>query len=377
MPRDVYEKTMAITDGAGNVKALAGIRVTVYLAGTNTIATIFRARTGVAEGPALESGASGGPNPFVTGSSGAVEFWAEGPVEYDVQVEDTVAPARIATRRRGWNALPAAAESFPTAMLQNDGNLDVGTLGPDVTRQMVPIGGVIPWWRPSSAVALPSGFEIADGRSIAAGDHDFGTGSSINVPDLRNRFIIGADHTKAHATGANQGDAATDAPGIAGTGGSNTAKTLSHTHGIPDHSHAGSTAPAGSHNHGGLTGGSDRSLAHTHSMAADGRYVPGSSMNVNPAFFKAGYGSLGGIPVLGVDTNAVIVNLTATASGSTPDHLHSITTAANHSHTVALGGGSDASTNPQTVNTNWTANPGSDFRPRFIGLLYIIKVRRA
>ena len=117
MPRDIYEKTIALPDATGVIKALQGVELTVYLAGTTTLATIYQRRTGVTQGPAPETGATGGPNPFITSISGAVEFWAEGPIEYDVKYRDTLVPARITERTRGWNAMPVGDASIPASML--------------------------------------------------------------------------------------------------------------------------------------------------------------------------------------------------------------------------------------------------------------------
>jgi len=58
----------------------------------------------------------------------------------------------------------------------------------------VPLGTVVQWWRPNSNVTLPDGWEPCDGRTIV--DHsyiDIGISNSITLPDLRNKFVIGAD----------------------------------------------------------------------------------------------------------------------------------------------------------------------------------------
>ena len=233
--------TICQADATGTLKALSGIQVAVYQRDTTTPVTIFRARSGATQGPATEAAATGGPNPFITGASGQIEFWAEGPAEIDVSISDTQAPTRIAPRSVGWNALSAAAGSLPTSVLALDASLGLGSMGADVARQMAQIGQVIDWWRPQPSVPVPSGWAICDGSQVPAGQHDFpGLATTIiNLPDLRNTFILGADATKAQAAGATQGDTAANAPGIGGNGGSNAAKNFAHGHGVAgvDHTH--------------------------------------------------------------------------------------------------------------------------------------------
>src|SRR4051794_40859941 len=108
MARDLYETTIALPDATGVLKALTGVRVYVVPRGAQdlnaSLVDIFVADTGVTRGPDQKAGATG-TNPFVTGASGSVRFWAEGPAEYDIVFEDTAAPARVADRI-GWNCWP-------------------------------------------------------------------------------------------------------------------------------------------------------------------------------------------------------------------------------------------------------------------------------
>ena len=225
MARDIYQNTIAQAQADGTLKALANVQVFVYAPGTTNVATIYAARTG----------ATTVANPILTGATGAVEFYAD-VGEYDVRFLDTIAPARIADRTVQWNALSGANGGIPTAKLTRDGGIDLAALAADVLRQATQIGQVIDWWRPAATVPIPSGFEIADGRTIAAANHDFGTGSSITLPDLRNTFILGADSGKAQGTAAGGTDGVADAPGIGGAGGSqrhtlSVAELAQHAHG--------------------------------------------------------------------------------------------------------------------------------------------------
>lgn len=232
MARDMYETTVALPDATGTLKALSGIKVSVVPRGAqdvpNSLVDIFASDTGTTRGADPKSGATG-INPLTTNASGAIRFWAEGPYEYDLVFEDTQAPARIADRV-GWNCVPAKLGSIPTSYLAEDAGITQKMLSSKVVDQQVPIGCVIEWWRPPASggnapASPPSGFDIADGRTV--NQHDFaGTSGSIILPNLINTFILGADITKADGTvGVAFTDAAINAttggPGIRGTGGSN------------------------------------------------------------------------------------------------------------------------------------------------------------
>src|SRR3954471_4558229 len=166
MARDFYETTVVAPDITGTVKALSGVKAYVVPRGATDLIVasadtpVFQDWQGVAQGPDPKTDGTG-TNPITTGKSGAVRFWAEAPYEYDIVFQDTVVPARV-DDRIGWNAMPAAKASFPADRLTGDGFLTLKMLAAEVKRQLMPIGAVIEWWRPSSSIAPPSGFEIAD-----------------------------------------------------------------------------------------------------------------------------------------------------------------------------------------------------------------------
>jgi hypothetical protein len=327
------------------------------------------------QGPSSSSGAkipdTATNNPFRTGPSGNIEFWAEGPREVDVFIRDGLfePPAnRVTERTFGWNATAVGPGSLPTSMLVKDGGITLASLADEVKRQMTQVGEVIDWWRPSVAVPIPLGFEICDGHEVVT--HDFGTPGSINVPDLRNMFILGAlpaieDQGRANApsviapfkpqsAGAGQGNTAAEAPGMSGTGGSNAARDLSHGHGVPGVSHVhyvrvpdhlhGSGFYTGNHAHSGWTGG---------------------------------------------DQQAPLGRATGSGTCSMPGHTHAVGTyEAGNIGVYGNTGGSDrglavnsdgpnVSLNTATNSTTWTSDPGNDMRPRFVGLLKLMKARRA
>jgi hypothetical protein len=372
MARDFFQATVVLPDATGVVKALSGIKVSVVPRGSsdvaNTLVDIYTADTGSVRGPDPKAAATG-THPFITGATGAVRFWAEGPTEYDVVYEDTILPARVADRV-GWNCLPAKAGSFSTKVLASDAGIAQKMLSPEVVYQQIPIGGVVDWWRPSLTVAVPIGFEIADGRSITQHEFPNVTGS-VALPDLRNAFILGADSNKADGAGASgtSSDAVTDAPGIRGTGGSN-AHTLT-TSQLATHSHGGATV-AGlsgtenttlSHQHTGGTGGMSGNTSHLHGAAPGYNFImtPGTSGNV-------GAQSGGGVVVVAVQLGTTPASGSTTNSTNT-DHTHGFTTNAGgpaaHSHNIPA----------LTINPDGSGSAHNNM-PKWIGLLKLIKVRR-
>lgn len=343
--RDIYKRTMTLNDvGTGMLRALDGIQVAVYHKDSDVLATIYRRRDGVAQGPAPEVEAVGGPNPFTTGPSGGIEFWCD-PDEYDIETSDAQVPPRITARRVGWNAVSASPLSLPSGWIAGDGELPLAALEAKVLEQMVPIGGVIEWWRPNSTVAPPSGFEIALGQSVPADEHEFpGVAGGINLPNLLNVFTIGADADKNNGVTSGLIDDASGAPGIGGVGGSNTGKNLGHSHGVPGvaHEHLGYSPD---HLHGGVsysgaTGGANRITPWGTNISSGGQE--------QLAWGNHAHGFSGGSSLTG-----------------SRDRNWQFWTA-----------GMNVGTSTGTNSTSWSANPGSDFRPRHIGLLKIMKVRR-
>jgi hypothetical protein len=145
------------------------------------------------------------------------------------------------------------------------GNIGIGTTDPEnfklnvngslktsslvvngVTDAQVPIGLIAPWY--GSSGSIPSGWALCNGNSHPRTDG----GGSITTPDLRAKFIRGAD-----------GNTAPSPVAVGRTGGSNnvtlsTANLAPHDHGVTvndgnaNHSHGGSQSSA-QHTHGGLS----------------------------------------------------------------------------------------------------------------------------
>jgi hypothetical protein len=165
----------------------------------------------------------------------------------------------------------------------------------------VPLGTVITWWRPTQSVAVPDGWVPCDGRSLTASEHSFAVSGSITIPDLRNKFVLGADasvpginaidgyalaasatsaqNINNNWTGAKAGNGTTGAPGIGydsgletsdPRSGSNILRNISHNHTpgtleIKNHYHSvvhTHTVPPHKHK----VDPHDHDFAHTHLM---------------------------------------------------------------------------------------------------------------
>lgn len=424
--RDVFSETITFVDPAtGALKPLNNAQITVKLAGTEVNATIYAARD--------PNNATQVANPFTTGATGLVEFWApQG--EYEVRVHDLNAPARIADKTIGWGSMPAAAGALASTSLAADAGLTLGVLGAAILRQVTQIGQVIDWWRPAATVPLPSGFEICDGRQILAANHDFPGVANINLPDLRNKMVLGANSANADGSGGTASDVATAAPGIGGTGGSMT-KNLQHSHDLSNHTHdlGNHTHDLSNHTHT-IAHTHDLSnhthtIAHTHSVNVPAHYHGKGTLNITSSGghaheiqgeqYTPGGGGMGPHVNPGAGLDATFFNTTTGAGngnhthpsanfagsvgntgGSNGDAAMSVTSgatsAANSGAPSVNSTGASSATNSGTPSVNASGTPSTntsgtpstnstsngltttqDIRPAYVGLLKLMKVKRS
>lgn len=107
-----------------------------------------------------------------------------------------------------------------------------------------PLGAVFAWYRPHASVDLPAGAVVCDGSVLGPSEHDLpGVTGDFTLPDLRHRFIIGADYDKeigAPAVSALSAgvDLPEGAPGPQAAGGANAAALTADE--MPTHKHTGS-----------------------------------------------------------------------------------------------------------------------------------------
>lgn len=234
----------------------------------------------------------------------------------------------------------------------------------------VPLKTVLMYHADNTGETIPVSYEYCDGRLLGIGTHDIGGGvATYQLPDLRNRFILGADLTKGVGVVGGLTDSATDAPGPKGVGGLNGLTLI--TGNLPPHTHTGSTASAGTHSHAGTT--TNTTGAHTH-----GGSTTDAQGNHNHTPFNGGdfatldsAGGPGGYNFT-VGGGSESRRSTTNTSGSHSHNL-SITSDGGHSHTVTVTA-DGAHVHTFTTDATGSATP-VDNRPRYFGLVFIMKVR--
>lgn len=228
-----------------------------------------------------------------------------------------------------------------------DGSISYAKLDPAIA----PIGQVILWYRATSSISVPTGWEILDGRPWASVTNKLGPSGTNwttgNMPDMRNAFPLGAA-TSGTGTGP------TTPPDIGAAGGSQTqALAHSHTvnahaHWVPDHQHG--IQLDGSHSHS-VAGGS--TLATNSHGRFDGVYTfkDTSNNNHNTSF-----------------SHTYIVGRDVAASAP-------IDAAGTHNHTGLTTGTGGFSSSGETPGTSSALSASTDTRPKFVGFLFLIRVQ--
>ena len=123
--------------------------------------------------------------------------------------------------------------------------------------QGVNTGIVVPW----GSASIPSGFLLCDGTSVSTTTYAAlfavigytygGSGANFNVPDLRDRTVVGVSATNSKALAQNIGaNTVTPTGNIAGSTGSTTLITNQ----IPSHSHTIAAGPMDSGGFGSSPG---------------------------------------------------------------------------------------------------------------------------
>lgn len=201
----------------------------------------------------------------------------------------------------------------------------------------VPIGGIILW---SGAVAqIPSGWVLCSGQTGLTRTDGNGT---INAPDLRNKFVVGAGGSD-YAVGATGGNVQ-----LTGT-----------TDSKGGHTHTAATGYAGGHNHGGATGGwaltVEQMPPHTHAL-----YVsPKDSVSPTGSAVARGAAIAGTQMAYGfVGHNGGDVNV------NTVPHDHPLTAEPDHTHEVSVS----------SVADHYHAVTVTDGRPPYYALAYIMRI---
>lgn len=197
-----------------------------------------------------------------------------------------------------------------------------------------PIGSILMW----PAAAAPAGWLLMQGQTnLPAATYPVlagllgQTGGMLKMPDMRDRFALGAG-----------------AEALAAIGGQRNTQLLAHIH---------NEANAGSHSHGGFSGFSDRSLAHQHSPAPGYFFVYSASNGISQQILPSG-------GVTGQAVPAHPVGSADISGGSTGDftsgidHRHAITADGDHSHVIASNGMAAPDNRPPFVAVNYMIRAG-------------------
>lgn len=202
-------------------------------------------------------------------------------------------------------------------------------------RMNVPISGmpssVIMIWN-GSVTNIPDGWALCDGAN--------------GTPDLRERFVAGADST----------------PEVGSAVGSSS-YTLSESQ-MPGHTHSGSCSTAGAHTHSGSTA-SGGSHAHSGSLGSAGAH----SHWINK---KRSWGSLSGVACGSYPPACTAWNDNNTGSAGSHSHSVTINSAGAHTHTVSVNSAGDHS---HTITVNPTGSGAAiDNRPAYYEVAFIMKL---
>lgn len=234
---------------------------------------------------------------------------------------------------------------------------------------IVPIGTIINWFRPNQSVPIPQGFAIPIGQTISESEHEFPTLGSVTLPDLRNRFVLGAEPNGASNPTPSQ------IPGENIRGGSNE-HNLAHTHTINPHSHYYT------HTH--------HIPIHTHTIATDGLHIhfwEGKQLHQRSSAFGSPYLFKAEVPLT---LEKVTVTNGANESFFKGESLFPgeekeipIEAAGLHNHGGQTAPSESLITSSQSTDiteaTELTTNTNSllstDNRPAFIGLIFLIKLK--
>ena len=206
-----------------------------------------------------------------------------------------------------------------------------------------PVGTIVAWSGASSTI--PSDYQLCDGAAASTTELQAITGA--NVPDLRDRFIVGASDST--------GD--TSYPGLSpgGTGGSADATLVSHSHTINSHTHnfSGSGSDTVSISVSGTTG--NQSQNHTHVFGANT------------------YGGQGGSTFQAMDNPQPNGGgqKTGTTSGISQDHTHSFSASGSGTASISISGTTSSQSDSGT-NTQGSSATNANLPP-YYSLCYIVK----
>lgn len=280
---------------------------------------------------------------------------ADGSVATSKIIDQNVTSAKIADN--AINAAKIVDGSVGTAELANESVTNSKIAAGAVTKDkldgnIIPIGTVISWYRPNGSVPIPTGWEICDGRAWSSIPNGWGQ-TSGTIPDLRNKFILGA------AT-SGVGSGTSMPPDIGQVGGSHT-KDLSHSHAVEDHSHW-----VGSHDHPISSDGSHKHCWPSEVWDGNGNLVGTQLVDAvqRGSAVKGAEGSYQALYIPGLNRNQYHGESWGAPMETVGGHSHGGATGAN-------GGFSSGGSAPNTLSALPSA---TDVRPAYVGLIFLMRV---
>lgn len=236
------------------------------------------------------------------------------------------------------------------------GIIGVQQLDPALFGHLFPLGIVTAWFRPDAAIPIPNGFVLCDGRQVT--DHSYSGLTTITVPNLVNKFILGAGLTGTGTTPDKP--PAENAAGGAHNRAWNHSHTVdAHAHTVQSHSHV--ISPDGGHSH------QLQDANGTYTIRERQVYAP-QNTELTAGQMPGGWANQGK-PVRALYAYAAFDRAYADYGGVAMP----ITTQPAHAHGGATQPAGTA-TDPTPLTTNGQST-GGDIRPAYYGLLYIVKVK--
>lgn len=256
-----------------------------------------------------------------------------------------------------------------------DHSVTLAKLDVSLFSALSPLGVVQGFWRPSGSGLVVWGnrasgslFELCDGRTIAASEHDLGVATSITLPNLIGRFVR------------------FDVIGNVGVLGGADSLNLAHSHVVNAHTHQ-----VAAHSHT-VNAHSHTIPDHRHGISADGQhhhtFMGGSNLHTRPNAFISGLtirdednfphsNDLQSTFVSGFNSGGLD---TASVMDDTGSHTHGgqtglVSTGSLGTNESSPGTSTSApATDAQSPGTN-SGLGASDNRPAYFTLVPIVRVR--
>lgn len=249
----------------------------------------------------------------------------------------------------GYAASDASAENPVIPVASSNGKLS-RTFIPKFSSD-AQVGEVIDYWYPPGGIfSVPPGWNLCDGSVLGTGMHDFGE-FAIKLPDLRDKFVVGANPSSVFGVESIATNSSLGAPGIGGGKATHFDMVdLRHSHSVANHSHV---------------------ATHRHSIASHYHYLPTHTHKGGYSFWdRANIGSEKRVVIsedLGPPGNRSASAMTYVRELKTVP-----TSAGNYTNNVDYENPLTDAKAGVLATTGWAV---VDSRPGFVGFAKIIKTR--